>query len=182
VKRWLEATMRFNVLYTAYEAQNRLTLPLLGAGVKRYDLYAQHFEASPRQYSGRDVYVEVKTIDTEASARGLSADFARFVAHSYSATMKDLAERGVDPKWEFMFTTTHPWLVNGFLELTTPGFVKAACERTPDALGGAAIDAEWVAIVASRLWIWIIPRRQDEMSMGDQLSKFLLDFAAGQRL
>jgi hypothetical protein len=36
--------------------------------------------------------------------------------------------------------------------------------------------------VASRLWIWIIPRRQDEMSMGDQLSKFLLDFAAGQRL
>lgn len=43
VKRWLEATMRFDVRYTIYDQVARVTLPLLEGKAKRYDMVAQHY-------------------------------------------------------------------------------------------------------------------------------------------
>jgi hypothetical protein len=180
VKRWLEATMRFDVPYTVYDGAARVTLPLLNGNIKRYDLYAQHFNAAPRTYSGKDLYVEVKNIQAGSSARGQTADFHEFVANSYSATVADWATRKIDPAWDFMFATTHPWVVNGFLQLTTEETVAKACAEHSAVLGETPYDPALGRLIAERLWIWIIPTRQDEMSLGEQVGAFLRTIALGQ--
>jgi hypothetical protein len=41
VKRWLEATTRFEILYTVYGDPVRVTLELLNGKTKRFDMYGR---------------------------------------------------------------------------------------------------------------------------------------------
>lgn len=167
VKRWLEATMRFDVHYTVYDQPDRVALTLLNGALKRYDAVAQHFlDDGDRTPSGRDVYVEVKTLNSVSSARKQTAQFREFVATSYSAMAAGWNLLGRDPAWDFMFATTHPWDIENYLMLTSSDYISAACNDHLELLDGNAVEAEKTAALAGHLWIWIIPRRQDEMTMG----------------
>jgi hypothetical protein len=87
VKRWLEATMRFEVRYTVYDQAARVTVPLLSGGTKRFDMLAQHFEADAAHTpSGRDVYVEVKNVHALSTAKAQVGQYKKFVAIAVSAT------------------------------------------------------------------------------------------------
>src|SRR5690349_11816292 len=102
VKRWLEATMRFDVHYTVYDQPDRVALPLLDGSIKRYDAVAQHFlDDRERTPSGRDVFVEVKTLASLNSARKQSGQFPEFVATAYSAMAAGWALLNRDPRWDF---------------------------------------------------------------------------------
>jgi len=167
VKRWLEATMRFDVRYTVYDQADRVTLPLLNGKPKRYDAVAQHYrDDPPRTPSGRDVYVEVKTLGSPSSAKKQTSQFREFAATAYSAMAQAWVLLGRDPDFDFMFATTHPWEVDRHLELTTAAYVEEACAHHAPLLGQTAYDVALGATLASHLWIWIIPGRQDEMTMG----------------
>ena len=167
VKRWLESTMRFEVRYTVYDQPVRVTLPLLNGKSKRFDMLAQHYKADAEHSpSGRDVYVEVKNVHTLNSARKQSKQYKAFVATAYSATRAGALQLGRDPEYEFMWATRHPWEVEHFIELTTGAFVKEALSENDALLGGDTPDASLADEIANRLWIWHIPTRQDEMTMG----------------
>jgi len=164
LKRWLEATTRFDVPFTTYEAEERMTLKLLDGSLKTYDLYATHHnDDAARSYSGRVLYVESKNLTTPGKQ---NSDFPAFVATSYSVLHREWKDKDFDPKWEFMFATTHPWVISDFLKVTDAPSIAMACEKHTALLGGQKIDQEIVAALAERLWVWIIPKRQEEMTMG----------------
>jgi len=168
VKRWLEATMRFEVRYTAYDQAVRVTLPLLTGSTKIFDMIAQHFEPDlSHTASGRDVYVEVKNVHTFGSAKKQVGQYKEFVATAYSATEAAWDQLGQDPVLDFMWASMHPWEVQKYVELTTPAFVMECCTEHSELLAGRELVAEKLATLASRLWIWLIPKRQDDMTMGE---------------
>jgi hypothetical protein len=167
VKRWLESTLRFEVPYTVYGQTGRVTVPLLDGGTKRYDMLAQHYRDDlEHTYSGDDVWIEVKNVSTAGSARNLKGQFRKFVAESYSAQGARWSQLSSDPNWRFMFVAMLPWEVTHFPDLCTFPFVKEACEQHKDVLGNATFVEEQGRLLAERLWVWIVPRQQDEMTMG----------------
>jgi hypothetical protein len=167
VKRWLEATMRFDVRYTVYDQVARVTLPLLVGGPKRYDMVAQHFnDDKERTPSGAEVYIEVKNVGALSTARKLDKLFFVFVATAYSAREAGFDALGRDPGYEFMFATKHPWDVKNFLKFATPEFVAECCASHEAAVPSDRMNESRAAELAERLWVWIVPKRQDDMTMG----------------
>lgn len=167
VKRWLEATMRFDVRYTVYDQVARVSLPLLDGRVKRYDMVAQHFnDDRERTASGVDVFVEVKNVGALSTALKQGAQFVEFVATAYSARERGFDVLGRDPGFEFMFATKHPWDVNNYLKFATADFVTKCCAQHNELVPSERVDETRAAELAEKLWVWIIPRRQDDMTMG----------------
>jgi hypothetical protein len=167
VKRWLEATMRFDVRYTIYDQVARVSLPLLNGSVKRYDMVAQHFnDDRERTASGVDVFVEVKNVGALSTALKQDKQFIEFVATAYSALEAGFDALGRDPGYEFMFATKHPWDVNNYLKFVTPQFVTKCCADHGELVPGDRVDETRAAQLAEKLWIWIIPKRQNDMTMG----------------
>jgi hypothetical protein len=166
VKRWLEATMRFTVPYTVYDDSVRVALPLVNGDVKRFDMLAHHYASDESTPSKRDVYVEVKSIRTLNSARRQTPQYKEFLATAYSATKAAWTSIGRDPTFEFMWATRHPWEVEHFLELTTPTFVQDCVEAHGALLAPEVCEPAVAQLLAERLWVWHIPSRQDEMTMG----------------
>jgi hypothetical protein len=167
VKRWLEATMRFDVRYTIYDQVARVTLPLLEGKAKRYDMVAQHFnDDRERTPSGCDVYIEVKNVGALSTAMKQDKQFIEFVATAYSAREAGFDTLGRDPGFEFMFATKHPWDVKNYLKFATPEFVAECCADHEGLVPGERVDPTRAAELAEKLWVWIVPSRQDDMTMG----------------
>lgn len=167
VKRWLEATMRFEVRYTIYDQVVRVTLPLLDGKTKRYDMVAQHFN-DDREHapSGSDVYIEVKNVGALSTAQKQDKQFIEFVATAYSAREAGFEALGRDPFYEFMFATKHPWDVKNYLKFATQEFVADCCAAHEKLVPIDRVDPTRAAELAEKLWVWIVPRRQDDMTMG----------------
>jgi len=167
VKRWLEATMRFEVRYTIYDQVARVMLPLPGGGSKRYDMVAQHFnDDKERTASGFDVYIEVKNVGALSTAMKQDTQFIEFVATAYSAREAGFDALGRDPGYEFMFATKHPWDVKNYLKFATAEFVAECCASHEALVPNDRLDESRAAELADRLWVWIVPKRQDDMTMG----------------
>jgi hypothetical protein len=167
VKRWLEATMRFDVRYTIYDQVARVTLPVLGGGSKRYDMVAQHFnDDKERTASGVDVYVEVKNVGALSTAMKQDQQFIEFVATAYSAREAGFDTLGRDPGYEFMFATKHPWDVKNYLKFATAEFVVECCAKHEALVPSDRLTESRAIELADRLWVWIVPKRQDDMTMG----------------
>jgi hypothetical protein len=179
VKRWLEATMRFQVPYTVYDNAVRVTLPLVNGSVKKFDMLAHHYDSDQQTLSKRDIYVEVKTIGTLKSARKQTAQYKEFVATAYSATKAAWLSVGRDPTFEFMWATRHPWEVEHFLELTTPSFVESCVGTHAGLIGDEVCETPIAQLLADRLWVWHIPSRQDEMTMGPRYRGYVLQGVMG---
>src|SRR5687767_3456775 len=102
-KRWLEATTRFEIDFTVYEVPTQTWLQLLTGDWHRFDMVGRHFDVDHNVQA--PVYFEVKNY---AGPGGQGAKFRKFIAHSYSATAQ-AQKAGADPRWKFMWCTTHPW-------------------------------------------------------------------------
>lgn len=167
VKRWLESTLRFEVPFTVYTQPARVTVALLNDDSHRYDMVATHFRDDLNHSpTGCEIWIEVKNVGTVSTARKQVQQFREFVATAYSASQAEWVHIGRDPLWEFMFATTYPWEVEHYLELTTPAFVEEACGSHRELLGDHELNRDHISLLAERLWIWIVPIRQDEMTMG----------------
>ena len=78
-----------------------------------------------------------------------------------------------------MWATHHPWEVDRFLELTSPAFVQEACAENETLFGDHEVSDELAAEISTRLWIWLIPSRQEEMSMGPVHRGYVLQGVMG---
>lgn len=154
-KRWLEATTYVELQFNAYEDEGMCELELL-SGTKIFDMFG--FMLGKER---RPVYVENKD-DTNVSR--LYAAYQDFIANAYSATAKRI-QTTRDQKAEFMWVSTHPFNQREWANLTTPEEVKAALDKHPEVLGGAAVDDDLVRTVAERIWVLVMSQRQLEISL-----------------
>lgn len=168
VKRWLEATMRFELRYDAYVNSVRTTLDIVG-GRKTFDLRGNHFDENYDQPV--EIYVEVKSYTTD---KNLASEWIDFVANAYSATHLAWDRMDRDPMWEFMFASTHPWSPAKFWTATEPESVRAACTARPDLIPPGGVIDERVDAVSSRLYLWLISRRQDDLTMAKKFRGLVL--------
>lgn len=168
VKRWLESTMRFDLPYDVYTNTVRTTLRRLDGSDKRFDLSGQHYDE--RYDNPRQIYVEVKNVTTDS---GLSSEWLDFVASAYSAT-HHLWELGRDPELQFMFASTHAWSSSLYWKMTEPESVLAACKSRPDLMPEGGPDEGRVRTLTERLFLWVVSRRQDDMTMAKRFRGLVL--------
>jgi hypothetical protein len=159
VKRWLESTVRFEVRYSVYTHAVRTTLQT-AAGSKRFDLRGTHFNEDYQDPV--EIYIEVKNYTSD---EGLATEWIDFVANSYSATHLEWDRIGRDPMWEFMFASTHPWSPTKYWTATDPAAVRTACEARPGLIPATGLIDERISTVSQRLFLWLISKRQDDMTM-----------------
>ena len=175
VQRLLEATTRFNLPYDAYQHKERVTLKMITGHVETYDLNGDHLDGDGQALTR--VYVESKNLK---GAGGQSAEFRRFLAQAYSATKAVMEDTGTDPKYEFMWATTCPWIGDGFRDVATEDALRVAIttEAVRDEnvlIGGKRVpkvvpdghDIEEVVLraVTGRIWVWVISDRHEQMSI-----------------
>ncbi len=169
VKRWLESSVRFSLPYNVYENTVRCTLATVN-GVKRFDLKGDHYDE--KYANPREIYIEVKTYKTDS---GLDNAWKEFVATAYSATHVKWEELGRDPELEFMFASTHPWKPSSYWAATDVGSVREACEARADLMpDGGPVDDRLQA-VADNLFLWVISKRQEDMTMGKKFRGWVMD-------
>lgn len=157
-KRWLESTTWIELPFDAYETTQVCTLTRLDGETKVYDLHGYLF-TKPRV----PVYVEVKDYDSAGGKQGL--EFWQFLSNAYSITARDLASASGDGRREFMWVTRHPFQLNDWADLTTPKRIEAALAKDPEALGGGSVDADVVALTAERVWLLVVHKRQDRLTL-----------------
>jgi hypothetical protein len=153
-KTWLESTTHMSLPFDVYRFTSLCTVTCLNDELRAFDLTGHIY--------GRNVpiYVEVKTYTT---AGGQKKAFDDFLAVAYSATAKEMARLG-DWKAEFMWVTTHPFAVTDWSMLTTRERVKGALERdTTGLLNDGPIDEDLVTLVAERIWLLVLNKRQHEL-------------------
>jgi hypothetical protein len=183
VKRLLEGTLRFSLPYNAYQHRERVTLTMLTGHLETYDLNGDVLNEHGQERTR--LFIESKNVDG-AGSQGL--EFKRFLAQAYSATRHPIDQGLPDPKYEFMWATTCPWKGDGFRRIATADEVSGAVEwdktRDPDELlmgrkmakvvpDDHNIDHELVRTVATRIWVWVISERQDEMILSAQMRGWL---------
>jgi hypothetical protein len=106
----------------------------------------QSFDLKGRIYKSKaPLYVENKTYTTVG---GQAKAYMDFLAIAYSATAREIA-RTQDPKWQFMWVTTHPFSQTDWPKLTRRSRIKKALERdTTGLLGGNPIDEDLLDLVS----------------------------------
>ena len=161
--------MRFDLPYDVYTNTVRTTLRRLDGSDKRFDLKGVHY--GERWDDPSEIFIEVKNVTTES---GLSTEWIDFVASAYSAT-HHAWDAGRDPQWQFMFASTHAWSSTLYWGMTSPESVQKACESRPTLMPEDGPDADRVAAVAGRLFLWVVPRRQNDMTMGKRFRGFVME-------
>ncbi|MFD5089704.1 hypothetical protein ACFWMR_03820 [Amycolatopsis thailandensis] len=151
VKHWLESTTYVQISFSVYDDPAQTTVERLDRKHKRFDLVGS-FLGDHR----RPLYVEVKNYDHVGSQ---PAEFKEFLANAYSVTALGV-KSNVDKKLEFMWVTTHPFDQTKWSKLTTELEIRAALNVHKDALAGEEIDDSIVRLVADRLWLVMLNRRQ----------------------
>lgn len=166
VKRALEQTTRFNIEYTAYDPVSCTEVLLLTDDKKRFDLSGNHLK--PDLDTRCPIFVEAKN----EKAGGQKTAFLEFLAVSYSATKRWQDDHGSDPAFEFMFAMICPWRGGSeFYDCASATNIRQAVESeaSPESKiipENHEVDEQLIAALADRIWVWVIPRRQEEMSIG----------------
>jgi hypothetical protein len=161
VKRLLEASMRFELRWDAYQHRGKVSLTALTGATKAYDLRGNHL--TDGLTATVEVFIESKG---EKTAGSQAAEFKQFLANAYSATKRQWDTVKLDPEYEFMWATRCPWKGTGWLEVATKQAITDAIEADR---GGTAIPEDHVVDevvvdrLAERIWIWVVAERQDEM-------------------
>ena len=161
--------MRFRLLYDAYTSPARTRLDLLNDYQKRYDLKGEHFDEAYDH--PKDIYVEVKNVTTDSN---LPSAWREFVANAYSATHLAWDRGGGDPELAFMFAATHPWSPSTYWDATEPAKIREVCESKPDLMPADGPDDGRIQALSNRLFLWVISRRQEEMTMGKEFRAIVM--------
>lgn len=156
-KRWLESTTWIELPFDAYSNEPVCTLERLDGKKKRYDAMGMVHSAPPTP-----LYLENKAYTSYGGKQ--PKDYWEFLANAYSVTAKLIAS-GPDPRFEFMWVTTHPFEQTAWKDLTSPARVLAALEKDPGACGPNGPDTNLVSTVSSRLWLLVLHERQGELML-----------------
>jgi len=156
VKRWLESSTHLEIPFNAYEDEALCTLMRLDGHKKRYDLNGFFLTAVRRP-----VVVESKNY---TGVGNQPSDYTEYLANAYSTTAHDIKTIG-DVCRQYFWVTTHPFSQTKWPELTSHGELRQALRAYPEALNGEDIDEELLRAVASRLWLFVMPERGDELSL-----------------
>jgi hypothetical protein len=161
-KRWLESTTHIGLDFDAYDWSNECTVTCLGKN-QQGGPNLQTFDLKGTIYkSKRVLFVENKTY-TSVGSQG--PDFQDFLAIAYSATAAEVARLG-DPEWEFMWVTTFPFAQGKWAKLIKRSNIKKAVEEdTSGLLGGAPIDDDILDLLADRIWLLVIHKRQHDLTL-----------------
>jgi len=187
VKRLLEGTLRFSLPYNAYQHKERVTLTMLTGYPETYDLNGDILDEGGHERTR--IFIESKNLDG-AGSQGI--EFKRFLAQAYSATRYQIGQSSSapDPKYEFMWATTCPWKGDGFRRVATSQELRDSVEwdmtrNLDDLVAGKKlprivppeheIDTDLIQIVASRIWVWVISERQDEMILSGKMRGWVQD-------
>lgn len=164
-KRWLESTTYIELEWNVYEKPNYCTLPLLN-GTKKFDLVGNFLGSNQRPLA-----VECKRYSSKGDQ---PAQFSRFLAEAYSATLFETKVRGGDIAREFIWATTHPFDQSKWSKVHSHTAVKSAVENNPDVLGdhtspsfdlSSFISDDTIRTVADRIWLLVMNEKQDELSL-----------------
>jgi hypothetical protein len=156
VKRWLESTTHLELPFNAYEDEAQCTLMRLDGDRKCYDL-SGFFLTGAR----RPVVVESKNYSGVGNQSG---DYIEYLANAYSTAVCDLKSIG-DTRRQYFWVTTHPFSQTKWPQLTSHHELRQALLAHPSVLNGESIDEELLRMVASRLWLFVMPERYDALSL-----------------
>lgn len=152
IKEWLEATTRFAFSYTVYDSEAMCTVMCANGDAKALDL-----EGSTTSTPKKPVAVECKKYSTPG---GQTAEYRKFLAIAYSATVKTIEEKGQDWEREFMWVTFHPFAQKNWKNLLTLKYMRSCLDEHATLLDGRTIDDDLLATVASRIWVMVVQQRQ----------------------
>ncbi len=159
-KSWLESTTRFQIHFTVYDSEAQVTLPLADGRTKAFDMRGLHIQDDGRT-NRCPLYVEVKNCDTEG---GQGQQYEQYLRDCYLAAAKQRQD-GVDQETEFMWLTWHPFSLGKWSRLCTEEELRSALTSLDEAL----VDEDLIRALPARLWLVVLSRRQQEMTMGDRL-------------
>ncbi|TDZ96336.1 hypothetical protein [Mycobacteroides salmoniphilum] len=158
VKRWLEATTFIELIWNVYENPTMCTMTCLGDNNrKKFDLVG-NFIGNRRD----PVAVECKQYTSMGSQHKY---FKEFLAVAYSSTVRETADRGSDPKREYLWVTTHPFMVTEWTTLATEAKIRDALADNPKMLAGKEIDEEVLRKVSKRIWVLVRHDKQEEITL-----------------
>jgi hypothetical protein len=158
VKRWLEATTFIELIWNVYENPAMCTMSCLGVNNrKKFDLVG-NFIGGRRD----PVAVECKQYSSTGAQHKY---FKEFLAVAYSSTVRETTDRGSDPKREYLWVTTHPFMVTEWTSLATEKKIKEALDEHPKMLSGNAIDDAVVRKVSERIWVLVRHDKQEEITL-----------------
>ncbi|HZJ48849.1 MAG TPA: hypothetical protein VFD97_07430 [Acidimicrobiia bacterium] len=153
-KRWLESTTWVELGFDAYTNPAVCTLERLDGKKKVWDLFGSIFHSPPTP-----LYVENKAYNNVGSQ---PAEYLEFLANAYSHTAKALKD-GPDPRYEFMWVTTHPFDQTAWPTLTSPERIKKALDKDPGACGEGGPDLSTLSLVSNRVWLLVLHERQNNL-------------------
>lgn len=156
VKRWLESTTFMELPFNAYEDEGQCTLVRLDGHAKRYDL-SGYFLGESR----RPIVVESKSYSTVGHQAGA---YTEYLANAYSTTAHDIATVG-DLRREYFWVTSHPFSQTKWPLLTSSDEMRDALKIHPEVLNGADADEDLLRDVASRLWLLVRHKRQEDITL-----------------
>jgi hypothetical protein len=73
-----------------------------------------------------------------------------------------------------MFASTHPWSASLYWSMTEPETIIATCAKRPALMPPGGLDEARARVLATRLFLWVVPRRQDDMTMGDKFRGYVM--------
>jgi hypothetical protein len=173
VAAWLEATGRFSVSHNAYQLDPETREPLDHCRVELNDGTFETFDLAGMRLDekgapGHRLYVECKNYSADGNQGTL---YKEYLAICYSAFVRRWTAVHAPPSLEFMWATTHPFLVGTFLELRGKEKIKAACEDEDlkERLGDVEYDDDVAEALSQRLWLCVVNDRLKDMLMGVEL-------------
>ncbi|WP_424184939.1 hypothetical protein ACOBQX_24060 [Actinokineospora sp. G85] len=163
VKRWLESTTHAIVNFSVYDDENQTSLARLDDNIKRYDLIGTFLGKDTRPF-----VVEVKNYNVVGNQ---PIEYTEFLANAYSTTAAQF-KLNLDKKIEYMWITWHPFSQGKWSKLTSEDEIRNALEVHPEVLNGAAIEESLIRLLADRIWLIMLNRRQESLLLSrDELFK-----------
>lgn len=159
IKEWLESTVRFQFSYTVYDRREQCSVTCLDGSHKALDMVGKTLD-------GREAPVNVEC-KKYSSASGQTAEFRKFLAIAYSSTAHSIKEFGSDPEREFMWVTFHPFAQGKWKKLGKPSYLRECIEEHKTLLNGTSIDDDLLSVVASRLWLLVVHKRQMSLRLSE---------------
>lgn len=154
-KRWLESSTYIELPWNAYYSAAMCQVRCLDGSKKGFDLGGLFLDDKGF------IYVENKGVTTSGDQH---QEYRKFLAIAYSSTAQNIKE-GADRRATYIWVTTYPFVraLRDWKALETHGAIKAALKEFPQLLGGESIDEDLLRLVASRVWVLLLNRKQSRL-------------------
>ena len=157
-KLWLEKTGRANVLFSRYDVNETKFLSFQKPGGTSYSFDmggVLNLDDGNVQF-----FAEVKHVTSEA---GQGREYRDYLCKCYRAS-KD------GKPYHFMWITWHPFSQTSWSKLCDAEEIeRALVDRKQEFCGDDDIDLALCRSIAERLWLVVLSKRQESLSMSDEM-------------